>query len=67
MTEKQLKEASELKELIEKFETAKNQNFVINAGNYSIDDSSLRPDTQAKIKQLLIDELEHLKDKFEEM
>lgn len=65
MTLKELEEANELKKQIDKFNAAKANNFSVNIDSYTINDSDLRPDTQAKIKNLLLEELEYLKDKFE--
>lgn len=70
MTEAKLNRAVELKDQIEKFKTAKQNNFQIQIDNWSggnIVDADLRPDTQAQIKQLLIDELEYLQTEFQGM
>ena len=67
MVKTELDKANKLVSKIEQFESAKENNFQIKIENWSggnIEDKDLRPETQAKIKQLLIDELNLLEEEF---
>ena len=67
MTKEQLKEAIDLSNLIDKFENAKECNFNIQINSYDITDAQLRPSTQSAIKELLLEELDFLKQKFSKL
>jgi len=70
MTDRDLEKAKELQMKIKRFTACKDNNFQIKIENWTdgnIEDKDLRPETQAKMKQLLIGELEFLEKEFEEM
>jgi len=70
MTKANLDRANELQAQVEQFKSARQNNFQIKIENWSggnIEDKDLRPETQAQIKQLLIDEAEYLQSEFDKM